>query len=156
MILSSLIDQLRQRFQHEKRAQVCLWFDDKQEFARLLLPLRAHLEALKSHPGDEDELPSAGNEDSARQEFQAQQFIRIHYNGIATLSENPGAGLGCFEVLARHQPRARFHRRFTNLPGLDGPTDCVVFSHVSFSCRQPPYTPIQHTIIAARPASVTV
>ncbi len=50
MILQALIDQLKQRLQHEKRAQVCLWFDEKEEFARLLPSLRAHLEAMKSPP----------------------------------------------------------------------------------------------------------
>ncbi len=50
MILQALIDQLNQRFQHEKRAQVCLWFDEKEDFARLLPSLRAHLEAMKSPP----------------------------------------------------------------------------------------------------------
>ena len=50
MILQALIDQLKQRLQHEKRAQVCLWFDEKEEFARLLPSLRTHLEAMKSPP----------------------------------------------------------------------------------------------------------
>ena len=36
MILPALVDQFRQRFQHEKRVQVCLRFDEKSEFARLL------------------------------------------------------------------------------------------------------------------------
>ena len=44
MILESLIDQFRQRFQLEKRAKVCLWFDEKREFARLLPALRERLE----------------------------------------------------------------------------------------------------------------
>ena len=34
MILPALVDQLRQRSQDEKRAQVCLWFDEKAEFLR--------------------------------------------------------------------------------------------------------------------------
>ena len=50
MLLQALTDQLKQRFLHEKRAQVCLWFDEKEEFARLLPFLRAHLEAMKSPP----------------------------------------------------------------------------------------------------------
>jgi PglZ domain len=47
MILESLVSQLEQRFQHEKRAQVCLWFDEKVEFARLLPTLRTHLDQMK-------------------------------------------------------------------------------------------------------------
>jgi hypothetical protein len=43
MILEALVDQIAQRFQYEKRAQVCLWFDEKQEMARLLPALHAHL-----------------------------------------------------------------------------------------------------------------
>lgn len=50
MILESLVGQLEQRFQHEKRAQVCLWFDEKQEFLRILPALRAHLSARQQPP----------------------------------------------------------------------------------------------------------
>ena len=50
MILPALVDQFRQRFQHEKRAQVCLWFDEKAEFLRLLPALRDHLEAMQTPP----------------------------------------------------------------------------------------------------------
>ncbi len=50
MILESLVSQLEQRFQHEKRAQVCLWFDEKIEFARLLPMLRTHLDQMKRPP----------------------------------------------------------------------------------------------------------
>lgn len=50
MILESLVSQLAQRFQHEKRAQVCLWFDEKLEFARLLPMLQAHLDQMKAPP----------------------------------------------------------------------------------------------------------
>ena len=50
MILPALVEQLRQRFQHEKRAQVCLWFDEKAEFLRLLPALRDHLEAMAAPP----------------------------------------------------------------------------------------------------------
>ncbi len=50
MILDALVNQLDQRFQHEKRAQACLWFDEKQEFARLLPLLQAHLEGRKHPP----------------------------------------------------------------------------------------------------------
>jgi hypothetical protein len=49
MIAESLIAQFNQRFQHEKRAQVCLWFDEKGEFLRLMPGFQKHLEA-KSNP----------------------------------------------------------------------------------------------------------
>jgi len=47
MILESLVSQFEQRFQYEKRAQVCLWFDEKQEFTRLLPALQSHLAEKK-------------------------------------------------------------------------------------------------------------
>ena len=50
MILPALVDQFRQRFQHEKRAQVCLWFDEKAEFVRLLPSLQDHLQAMQAPP----------------------------------------------------------------------------------------------------------
>ena len=50
MILQALVDQLEQRFQHEKRAHVCLWFDEKEEFLKLLPALRTHLESMRSPP----------------------------------------------------------------------------------------------------------
>ena len=50
MVLHALVDQLEQRLQHEKRAQVCLWFDEKEEFLKLLPSLRTHLEAMQSPP----------------------------------------------------------------------------------------------------------
>lgn len=50
MILKSLIGQIEQRFQHEKRAQVCLWFDEKREFIRLLPTLKSRLEQMKQPP----------------------------------------------------------------------------------------------------------
>jgi len=50
MILQSLVSQLEQRFQHEKRARVCLWFDEKVEFARLLPALQDHLSQMKQPP----------------------------------------------------------------------------------------------------------
>ena len=50
MILQALVDQFNQRFLHEKRAQICLWFDEKEEFLRLLPSFRAHLESMKSPP----------------------------------------------------------------------------------------------------------
>jgi len=40
VILESLITQFQQRFDYEKRAQVCLWFDEKREFIGLLPALR--------------------------------------------------------------------------------------------------------------------
>ena len=50
MILDSLVNQLVQRFQHEKRARVCLWFDERREFTRLLPALRNHLAAMARPP----------------------------------------------------------------------------------------------------------
>ena len=50
MIIEVLIDQLNQRFQHEKRAQVCLWFDEKREFERLLPALHKQVESMKNPP----------------------------------------------------------------------------------------------------------
>ncbi|HEY2294761.1 MAG TPA: PglZ domain-containing protein [Thermoanaerobaculia bacterium] len=50
MILEALVDQIAQRFQYEKRAQVCLWFDERQEMARLLPALHAHLESRGGLP----------------------------------------------------------------------------------------------------------
>lgn len=50
MILDTLIAQLKHRFQHEKRARVCLWFDEKQEFYRLVPPLKERLTALSPAP----------------------------------------------------------------------------------------------------------
>ncbi len=50
MILDALIQQFRQRFNYEKRAEVCLWFDEAREFERLLGPLQAHLANSDSPP----------------------------------------------------------------------------------------------------------
>ncbi len=50
MILEALVSQLEQRFQHEKRARVCLWFDDRSEFARLLPLLDAHVSSRTKSP----------------------------------------------------------------------------------------------------------
>ena len=50
MILNALVNQLTQRFQHERRARVCLWFDERCEFARLLPALREHLDAIARPP----------------------------------------------------------------------------------------------------------
>lgn len=46
MILASLIDEFVRRFQHEKRARVCLWFDEKREFEGLLPKLREQLASV--------------------------------------------------------------------------------------------------------------
>ena len=50
MILDALVNQLAYRFRHEKRARVCLWFDERREFARLLIALREHLAAMALPP----------------------------------------------------------------------------------------------------------
>ena len=50
MILDALVHLLAQRFQHEKRARVCLWFDERREFLRLLPALREHLAAMARPP----------------------------------------------------------------------------------------------------------
>ena len=50
MILPVLIAQIQQRFSHEKRARVCLWFDPQREFERLLVALDKHLQEAKTPP----------------------------------------------------------------------------------------------------------
>ena len=50
MVLHALVDEFKRRFQYEKRAQICLWFDEKEEFLRLLPSFRTHLESMKSPP----------------------------------------------------------------------------------------------------------
>ena len=50
MILDALTTQIKQRFQHEKRAQVCLWFDPGREFARMLPSFERHLEQMSEAP----------------------------------------------------------------------------------------------------------
>ena len=55
MILEALVSQLEQRFQHEKRARVCLWFDERSEFARLLPLLDAHVSSRTKAPSSEIE-----------------------------------------------------------------------------------------------------
>ena len=50
MILPALLAQIQQRFSHEKRANVCLWFDPQREFERLLPALAAHLQQMKAAP----------------------------------------------------------------------------------------------------------
>lgn len=50
MILDALTAQILQRFQLEKRANVCLWFDPSREFTRLLPSFRSHLESHAQAP----------------------------------------------------------------------------------------------------------
>jgi hypothetical protein len=50
MILDALVSSLVQRFQHEKRARVCLWFDERREFSRLMPALREHLAGMTQAP----------------------------------------------------------------------------------------------------------
>lgn len=50
MLLESLTNQINARFLYEKRAQVCLWFDEKREFVRLLPAFRSYLSSMKKPP----------------------------------------------------------------------------------------------------------
>jgi hypothetical protein len=50
MIPEAFTAQILQRFQLEKRANVCLWFDPTSEFARLLPSFRRHLDSLVQAP----------------------------------------------------------------------------------------------------------
>lgn len=50
MLASAFISQIQQRFSHDKRARVCLWFDPSSEFSRLLPIFSQHLEEMKSSP----------------------------------------------------------------------------------------------------------
>ena len=50
MILEALVAQIEQRFQHEKRARVCLWFDERREFARLVPLLGTHVASRPKPP----------------------------------------------------------------------------------------------------------
>ena len=50
MILEALVSQIEQRFQHEKRARVCLWFDERQEFRRILPSLESHVASRPAQP----------------------------------------------------------------------------------------------------------
>jgi hypothetical protein len=50
MLPAAFISQIQQRFSHEKRARVCLWFDPAGEFVRLLPVLQDHLAKMKSPP----------------------------------------------------------------------------------------------------------
>ena len=50
MILDALVHQLAQRFQHEKRARVCLWFDEHREFFWLPPAFRGHFATMTGSP----------------------------------------------------------------------------------------------------------
>lgn len=50
MLAAAFISQIQQRFSHEKRARVCLWFDPASEFARLLPVFSQHLAEMKNPP----------------------------------------------------------------------------------------------------------
>lgn len=50
MILAALVEEFAKRFHHEKRARVCLWFDEKQEFDALLPKLSERLAAHQPSP----------------------------------------------------------------------------------------------------------
>jgi hypothetical protein len=50
MLTSAFITQIQQRFAHEKRARVCLWFDPGNDFDRLLPAFEKHLSELDSLP----------------------------------------------------------------------------------------------------------
>jgi len=43
MLAPAFLAQIQQRFSHEKRARVCVWFDPQEEFRRLLPLFQAHL-----------------------------------------------------------------------------------------------------------------
>ena len=50
MILGALVEEFGRRFQHEKRARVCLWFDEKREFDVVLPKFNARLAAHQPAP----------------------------------------------------------------------------------------------------------
>ena len=50
MILKLLTGEFTNRFQYEKRAQVCLWFDERAEFARLIPLLQTYLDEQPKPP----------------------------------------------------------------------------------------------------------
>lgn len=50
MLASAFVSQIQQRFSHEKRARVCLWFDPASEFSRLLPAFSQHLAEMKTPP----------------------------------------------------------------------------------------------------------
>ena len=43
MLAPAFLAQIQQRFSHEKRARVCVWFDPQEEFRRLLPVFQSHL-----------------------------------------------------------------------------------------------------------------
>jgi len=50
MILAALVEELARRFQFEKRARVCLWFDEKGEFDAILPKLNDYLSGHQPAP----------------------------------------------------------------------------------------------------------
>lgn len=89
MILEELISQIRQRFSWEKRARVCLWFDEHQEFERLMPFLQQALAALDPAPFQ----LLAYNE----REFQGQLWLKGRvWEGLA---ETPPEGQESFRYL---------------------------------------------------------
>jgi PglZ domain len=50
MILAALIEEFTRRFQYEKRARVCLWFDEKREFDAILPKMRQLLASVQPAP----------------------------------------------------------------------------------------------------------
>lgn len=50
MLLAALVEEFVRRFQHEKRAHVCLWFDEKREFDAILPKLDEYLATLQPPP----------------------------------------------------------------------------------------------------------
>ena len=102
MILQALVDQLKPRFQHEKRAQVCLWFDEKKEFLRLLPLFRIHLESMKS--------PSFRVLEYDASQHRGQIWIKYQvYRALDALAggEAPAPTLSDLSTPVRGSPRAR-------------------------------------------------
>jgi hypothetical protein len=50
MILAAVIEEFTRRFQYEKRARVCLWFDEKREFDAILPKLQQQLASAQPAP----------------------------------------------------------------------------------------------------------
>jgi len=50
MLADAFVNQIQQRFSHEKRARVCLWFDPQAEFERLLPAIEGHLAKQERPP----------------------------------------------------------------------------------------------------------
>lgn len=106
MILEALVEQLAQRFQHEKRAQVCLWFDEKQEMSRLLPGLHAHLE------------------DHAEPPFRLLEYDAARHRGQIWLKRQIHRALEAVEPAARRSQRFVLYLPFAEGrlegPGPDG------------------------------------